>query len=91
MQHTEEYQVPARTETRVVKTTCDLCGKDVAAGLDHYEVDEVTVECSVGTRYPEGTDLDMTIFDLCGACFRDSLVPWLVSQGAQPRKKEISF
>lgn len=81
---------PATTREETYKTTCDLCGAtihDTACG----DVDEVEVKRSKGSRYPDGTWLDVTTVDMCGGCFETKLVPWLKSQGIEPRTEEVSW
>ena len=86
---------PAREYQHFVARICDLCGtvtkrEDWNAGI--YEIDETEIRVEVrqkeGSNYPEGgmgTEYDI---DLCPNCFKDKLVPWLISQGANIEKKE---
>lgn len=78
---------PAKTVSVLVETLCDLCKMPLPKG-DNYEVDEVTVAHRIGTHFPEGANIDATEFDICGKCFTEKLLPWLVSQGAEPRIEE---
>ena len=93
MDHYKETVVPQRVEKRLTHTTCDMCDADVDECVDNfiYGVDEVTIERSVGSRYPEGTNLEEYKVDLCGKCFAEKLVPWLRSQGAEVRKRDIEY
>lgn len=86
----EKRQIPAREDTLCVRRKCDLCGLEAkSSGWDcgNYEIDEtqvsVTVKDRKGENYPEcgmGTEYNI---DLCPKCFRDRLIPWLQSQGAE--------
>lgn len=82
MKHTEEVVVPARTETRVKLITCDLCKKEIEN--EHYHVDEVVVHHKVGNAFPESGRGTETSVDVCGSCFNEKLLPWLISLGALP-------
>ena len=85
-------QVKSEVERSVlVAMTCDLCGKqtrrhDWTEGF--YRVAETTIECRVGTSYPEGGSGKLYDVDICPGCFRDKLIPWLQSQGAAVRETE---
>jgi hypothetical protein len=99
MKQYEMRTVPERTEKVCVCTTCDLCGKKahVRSGWTcfGYERNETVVKVQVkqreGTYYPEsqsGTEYEV---DLCPDCFKDKLIPWLISQGAKIEQKEWDF
>lgn len=83
-QRTEEYN-------HLIKVVCDLCGKenqstDWATGFHEKDTVDVTVkqrECSI---YPEGGTGTEYKIDLCPECFKDRLVPWLRSEGANIRE-----
>jgi len=94
----------ARTYKEVVKTTtrkeldtlsCDLCGI-VAIGAEWergvWSVGGTTVMVEVsqeeGESYPDGGSGTGYEIDLCPACFKDRLVPWLRSEGAVVEEKE---
>lgn len=87
MKHKRIVEIPATTRETVVKTTCDLCGKDTR-NYEEYAFEEVKVSCRTGRRYPDcgwGTDLEA---DMCADCFKDKLVPWLKEQGAAVREEK---
>jgi hypothetical protein len=86
MKHTKTVDVPAKTETVVYKTTCDLCGNEIVR--ERFGAEEVEVRHKTGVAYPEGGAGEETSVDLCGACFEEKLIPWLRSQGAEPVTKE---
>lgn len=84
------YETVHRQFERVIEVTCDLCGR-TANNLDwgggSFEVNEtevsVTVRQKEGSSYPEGGMGTEHNIDLCPQCFKDRLIPWLRSQGAQ--------
>ena len=77
--------------------TCDLCGlKSNRASESEwngfsYGVDETQVEIVVrqkeGSNYPEGGSGTKYDVDLCPKCFKEKLVPWLISQGARIKEE----
>jgi hypothetical protein len=83
-------------ETVTVEVRCDLCGRTAPRpghgqgtwGQYGGDVNEVTVSHRSGSSYPEGGSGETVEFDVCPDCFRDKLVPWLRSQGAEPRTTE---
>ena len=76
MRHTKEV-TKTYTSTETVKVTCDLCGERIVNIA--YDVDDVTIERDLGTRYPEGSHGSTFRVDMCGKCFETKLVPWLSS------------
>jgi len=95
MRHYEAVVVPAKTEEKLVKTTCDICGAEAKKGLwqsSAYEVNEVEIEVTVrqkdGTSYPEGGYGTKYEVDMCPNCFKTKLIPWLESQGCKTERKE---
>ncbi len=99
-------QYEAVTETRtvtnqkLVKKTCDLCGKEARAEDDwdsasSFDYDETTVEVKVvrkkGERYPSGGSETEYAVDLCPDCFAKKLIPWLESQGAAVHETDIDW
>ena len=86
MRHYKEELVPQKIVNSLAKTTCDLCGGEISEG--RFEVNEVEIRHKTGSSYPEcgkGKEIEV---DMCGGCFTDKLMPWLVSQGANPTAKE---
>ena len=76
---------------------CDLCGFVETSPGERPEREEaswsrkpfydegVTVSCAKGSSDPDGgSDHEVTRFDICPKCFRERLMPWLISQGAKP-------
>lgn len=89
MEHYTTVTVPETTERRLLKVTCDICGKELVLVGD--VVDDVEVTHATGERYSDAGFGAKTIFDLCGDCFENALVPWLRSQGAEPRTEEWDY
>ena len=94
MRKTELRSKVVETEVEV-ELRCDLCDK-VASGIgwsssrwdvNEYEA-EVTIRGRDGESYPEGGSGKEYSVDLCPDCFKDRLLPWLVSQGANPRIRD---
>lgn len=89
----EEYMA---TRRRLVKLTCDLCGRAAPhpSGAtwesSYYDTDEVTVEVrhKKGVAYPEIHHGINRSFDLCPQCFEEKLIPWMESQGAKVSELE---
>lgn len=86
MKHMKTVQVPATKKQVVEKVTCDLCGAEIKR--TGYSAEEVEIKHRTGDNYPEGGIGDETSVDMCGKCFDEKLVPWLRSQGAEPRTEE---
>ena len=91
----EKRPVPATTRTVLIKRKCDLCGteskdSDWEAGI--YKVNETEIKIIIkqkdGSNYPEGGSGTEYEIDICPACFKDRLVPWLESQGADIEEQE---
>ena len=85
-----------RTSKEIDVLTCDLCGAEAkgwtgwdSSTWNFNEVDlEVTVHQKEGSQSPEGGWGTEYVIDLCPACFKERLVPWLVSEGAEIEEKE---
>jgi len=78
------------------KICCDLCGREgVKDGWEsgYYEVNETEVEVTVhqreGKAYPDGDCWGTEyIIDMCPECFKNKLVPWIISQGGILEQKD---
>jgi len=89
MRRYETKPVEIQQREVLVETICDLCGV-VAKGSNwetsSYETAEseieVKVRCKTGFDCPEGGNGDEIIVDICPKCFKEKLVPFLKSQGA---------
>ncbi len=73
----KSIQVPSQTKVIEDKRSCDICGfesKGYSWYAGVYEVDETEIKVTV--RQKEYT------IDICPKCFKQKLVPWMQSQGA---------
>jgi len=86
MKHMKKVDVPATTRDAVDFVTCDLCGAKIEEGRN--DVNEIEVRHKTGSSFPEGGIGEETSVDMCGKCFDEKLVPWLRSQGAEPRTED---
>ncbi len=90
------YEKQKREVTTLVRLTCDLCGAVANGGywpIGSCDVNEVEVEVTVrqkeGKVYFAGEGYGTEyIVDLCPACFKTRLIPWLKSQGANIEQQE---
>lgn len=90
--------VPECTKKVFDQILCDLCKKPGTApsewstSYSSYEVNEteltVTVRQKEGYNFPEGGDGTEYVIDLCPDCFKNRLVPWFKSQGAEIKEKD---
>jgi hypothetical protein len=93
----EVVKIPAKTETHCTGKRCDLCGKkgDYEWDAIGFDVNEtrlsVTVKQKEGYNCPDGGSGQEWEIDLCPDCFKNRLVPWLISQGAKIEQKEWSW
>jgi cytochrome c5 len=81
----------------IIHATCDLCGaKAVSArpnsendwSKSQFRIHDTTLVCRDGTNSPDGGSGSDIVVDLCNACFRSKLVPWLESQGAKIHERK---
>ena len=86
MKHIKTLEVPATTREIVEFVSCDLCNAKIER--TGYNVDNVEIRRKTGVNYPEGGSGKETVVDMCGKCFNEKLVPWLCSQGAEPRDED---
>lgn len=85
-----EKKTETRTYDSLIETACDLCGAVAKSGnweSSTYEVNETEIEVTVrqkdGDNYPDGGSGTKYEIDMCPKCFKDRLVPWLISEGAK--------
>lgn len=74
----KHYITKQITVERLVKTTCDICGKDIS-NKDIYEKSEASIKHIESKEYPEahfGKTIDI---DVCGDCFSGKVFPFLQS------------
>lgn len=97
----EEREVTGK-HSFLKERTCDLCGKKAdkdkgylstsSWGAEIFEINETEIKMMVrqtkGSNYPEGGSGTEYEIDLCPDCFKNRLVPWLKSQGANIEEKE---
>jgi hypothetical protein len=77
---------------------CDLCGIE-SAGYDWYnaawEINETTIYIKIeqreGENYPEGSYGTKLVIDLCPECFKNKLITWLNSQGANIEEQDLGW
>jgi len=92
-----EYEEREKLEKRTYlkKIACDLCGNEASGNgwksskwnLNETEI-EVKIHQTEGISYPEGGSGTEYVIDLCPNCFKDRLIPWFKSQGADIENKE---
>jgi hypothetical protein len=90
MKHMKTVVIPETTKQVVDFITCDLC-KEKIPKEQSYMVDRVEINHRVGEHYPEGGYGTDTSVDMCGKCFDEKLIPWLLSQNAEPQTEEYDF
>lgn len=76
-------------EKVLVELRCDICGTIAKHGKwasSVYEVNETEIEVKIkqkdGHSYPEEGSGTEILVDMCPKCFKEKLIPWLNSQGA---------
>lgn len=77
------FEVVKVNHNKLVSHTCDLCGQPIPQ-RSMGQFSEAIVEGTTGWSYPEDGEYTKTEVDLCGVCFHQKLLPWLVSQGVTP-------
>lgn len=99
----KEYRKETKTETHtrnvLVCRKCDLCGYATKKnGWDEgiYEINDTEISVKIygetGHSWPEGSgDKVFYDIDLCPLCFKNKLVPWLNSQGANIERQETDW
>lgn len=82
-------QKVTRSYDTTVRTECDLCGKDVAAGQHPYGGDRSEVE--IGARFGMVFDGDDTRkvyeIDCCPTCFLERVKPAIEALGVKFRER----
>lgn len=99
MSERREKRTETRTYDAVVEVRCDLCGKQAPRPGDRSpwvaesgsRHDDPVVELKTGRSWPNEGFGETVKVDICPACFRDRLIPWLREQGAEPRTEEWSW
>jgi len=91
-----EEKVVQHTQRWVKCRKCDMCGVESdgrsweAESIYYVNETEIRVEIrqKEGANYPEGGSGTKYEIDLCPKCFKEKLIPWLKSQGADIREEE---
>ena len=85
VRHYTDELLPAVMQRRLVRQTCDLCGRVWLGNWDNhrYSVAHTIIECRIGADIMGGSAGKFWQIDLCHTCFVEKLVPWLQSQGAE--------
>lgn len=94
MKKYKEIEIPAETRTVLDMMVCDLCGKSTKNRTwkeGEFDIQEVDVSMCIGRAYPDNGQSETTTFDICPGCFRDKLIPWFKSQGADPRVEDADW
>jgi len=90
MEHYEEV-----TETIVhkkyIKTTCDICGRDVQEGNSESFFDEVTISHEYGQRWQGCQTAIKFEPDVCSSCFTGKILPFLKSLGINVEYVDSSY
>ena len=90
------YRTEEVPSTRIVVVDdyiqCELCGAKSSEGKNwanmSFDFEIVKIQHTEGTSFPEGGNKTKTCVDLCPACFKNKLLPWLKEQGASSREEE---
>ncbi len=86
MKQMKTIEVPATTIEVVDRIMCDLCGTEIKT--KSFVVDEVEVHHRTGTADMDGGEGEELCVDICGYCFDTRLIPWLRTQGADPKPQK---
>jgi hypothetical protein len=88
MKHMKTVHIFAHDEQVFDKLTCDVCGAesngDENWASNEFEHATATLKLEERESHPDGGHSTDITFHLCPTCFKSKLVPWLLSQGAQP-------
>jgi hypothetical protein len=74
----KHYITKQITTERLIKTTCDICGKDVE-NKHIYQRDEASIKHTKSEEYPEAQFGKTIEIDICGDCFSDKVFPFIQS------------
>lgn len=89
------YEEVTEKRIRLKVRICDICG---AKGYDtqwpgtqehNYRATNVSME--LGTHWPGSCSGIRTEVDICPKCFKEKLIPWLLSQGVKVEAKEYDY
>lgn len=74
----KQYVTKQITRDVLVKTTCDICGKDIV-NKDIYKRNEASITHKKSEEYPESQFGETIDIDICGDCFSEKVFPFLQS------------
>lgn len=90
-----EVKIPASSYKLLDHRICDICGQKSRGNewsSKKYNINEtdinITIKQKEGSDCSDGGSGTEYDIDLCPKCFKDRLVPWLISEGAQIDEKE---
>jgi len=84
MRQTEKRTYTTEREV-VLKTACDICGKDIYDCLPEkrrnwYDVCDVTISRDEGENFGnDGMNTELCEYDVCVKCFNEKLAPFIES------------
>ena len=94
----EEKKIVKEVTKKNERVFCDLCGKEAMYGDwsgGVYEINETEIHVRIkqkeGCQFPEGGSGEYYEVDICPECFKEKLVPWLNSQGANLKPLDWSW
>lgn len=96
----KHYKEITETITRQIedKVICDLCKKEGKFGSweeSRFEINETEISIKItqkeGYSYPDCGRCDKYEIDLCPDCFKNVLVPFLESKGADIRQECLDW
>lgn len=84
MKHFKTIVIPEKTKEILNKITCDICNSEIITeDKDRFSNNEINVSCKIGRCYPDDCYGDKISFDICPDCFKNKLIPFLNSLGAE--------
>lgn len=90
-----EVKIPASSYKLLDHRICDICGQKSRGdewSSGKYNINEtdinITIKQKEGSDCPDGGSGTEYDIDLCPDCFKNKLIPWLKSEGAQIDEKE---
>ena len=95
MKHMKTVLILEHEEQVFDKLSCDICGAESNGDENwankDFEHAISTVQLEERVSYPDGGHAKDITFNICPACFKSKLVPWLQTQGAQPTISEADW
>lgn len=90
MRHYIEIKVPETIRKHLQYVECDLCKRQHTNEWksDSYDQIDIDINMRTGWSCPDGGSGENTSFDICPECFKNKLIPWMKSQGAEPTVEE---